>query len=209
MDTRWRRRARRTGYGAFLAGGFGILAVIVVGLAFALLRSFPAAIPPLPPLVPQPITSRFADWRGAEGLPRPWQHSGIDIRARVGTPALAAADGVVLRTDRQFLAGKLIEVTHAEGFSTVYFHLSEISVAPGQVVRRGDSLGRTGISGNATTPHLHFGVCRRDDGSCGTRIGTGWDDPTRYWIEGNPCFVAGRPYPVRALRLTYPVPCGG
>jgi murein DD-endopeptidase MepM/ murein hydrolase activator NlpD len=80
-------------------------------------------------------------------------------------------------------------------------------VAVGQAVRRGEPIGRAGMTGNATTPHLHFAVCRRPGGRCGGR-GTngGWDDPAGYWIEGNPCFDTGRAYGPPA-RFTYPLPC--
>jgi murein DD-endopeptidase MepM/ murein hydrolase activator NlpD len=157
--------------------------------------------------VPAPIISAFGDWDGAGGTPREWQHYGIDIRAAIGTPVLAAADGTVVRTDSRPLAGKLIVVAHADDIATVYYHLSRIGVHPGQTVRRGETLGRTGMTGNATTPHLHFGVCRRPDGGCGTRIQAGWADPARYWVEGNLCYDAGRLYSASPTQLTYPVPC--
>lgn len=101
----------------------------------------------------------------------------------------------------------MIVVAHADDVATVYLHLSEILVTPNQAVRRGEVLGRSGISGNATTPHLHFGVCRRPGGQCGTRAGAGWDNPARYWVDGNSCYQPGRAYPPAPIRLTYPIPC--
>jgi murein DD-endopeptidase MepM/ murein hydrolase activator NlpD len=123
----------------------------------------------------------------------------------VGTPVLAAADGTVLRVGSGPLEGKLVIVGHTDNLSTVYYHLSQIGVTPGQALRRGDVIGRSGSTGNATTPHLHFGVCRREDGQCGNRIEAGWADPAAYWSEGTRCFVADRV--AAPLRLTYPVPC--
>jgi hypothetical protein len=151
--------------------------------------------------------SRFGEWRGEGGAATPTRHAGIDIRAAIGTPVLAAADGIVLRTGSQVFAGRLIVVEHDTDLMTVYYHLSAIDVVAGQAVRRGETIGRVGMTGNATAPHLHFGVCRREGGLCGERIESGWEDPTRDWIAVSPCFVAGFAYPPQDRRLTYPVPC--
>lgn len=113
----------------------------------------------------------------------------------------------MIRIGAERSSGKLVVVAHADDLATVYFHLSAIDVGERQTVRRGETLGRSGMTGNATTPHLHFGVCRRPAGRCGNRIGAGWDNPRAYWVEGDPCFRAGHPYP--ATRLTFPVPCPG
>jgi murein DD-endopeptidase MepM/ murein hydrolase activator NlpD len=158
-------------------------------------------------LVPPPILSRFGEWRGEGGADRPTRHAGIDIRAATGTPVLAGADGVVLRTGSQVFAGRLIVVAHDVDLATAYYHLSAVAVVAGQAVRRGEVIGRVGTSGNATAPHLHFGVCRREGGLCSERIDGGWEDPTRLWIAPNPCFVSGQSYPPQDRRLTFPVPC--
>jgi murein DD-endopeptidase MepM/ murein hydrolase activator NlpD len=172
----------------------------------------PALIPPPTEdlqvaLVPPPVLSRFGEWRGEGGAARPARHAGIDIRATTGTPVLAAADGLVLRTGSQAFAGRLVVVAHDVDLATAYYHLSRIEVAPGQAVRRGDVIGRAGASGNATAPHLHFGVCRRVGAQCGERIDGGWEDPARLWITANRCFVPGQTYSPQEPRLTYPVPC--
>ena len=173
----------------------------------------PALVPPAETgpgavaLVPSPIVSRFGKWRGEGGTATPARHAGIDIRAATGTAVLAAADGVVLRTGSQVFAGRLIVVAHDVGLATVYYHLSAVEVVAGQAVRRGEAIGRVGTTGNATAPHLHFGVCRREGGACGERIDGGWEDPTRHWSAGNPCFASGHVYPPQDRRLTYPVPC--
>jgi murein DD-endopeptidase MepM/ murein hydrolase activator NlpD len=171
----------------------------------------PALLPPGEPpgltaLVPPPVVSAFGAWRG-EGGAATARHAGIDIRAPMGTPVLAAADGVVLRTGSQVFAGRLIVLGHEADLATVYYHLSAVDVAAGQAVRRGAVIGRVGTSGNATAAHLHFGVCRREGGLCGERIDVGWQDPVRHWITANPCFVPGHVYPPEDPRFTYPVPC--
>ena len=158
-------------------------------------------------LIPPPIISRFGEGRGEGGAASPARHAGIDIRASTGTPVLAAADGIVLRTGSQVYAGRLIVVEHDMDLTTAYYHLSAVEVMAGQAVRRGEIIGRVGMTGNATAPHLHFGVCRREGGLCGDRIDAGWEDPTRDWITANPCFVASFAYPAQDRRLTYPVPC--
>ena len=136
-------------------------------------------------------------------------HAGIDFRAPVGTPVLAAADGEVRWVGEWPRAGRTVVIAHAAELATAYMHLSEIAVRAGQIVHRGDLIGRTGISGNATTPHLHFGVCRRPGGRCGSGAGSGWDDPAGHWVQGSPCFEAERPYPAGTPRLTLPLSCGG
>ena len=103
-------------------------------------------------------------------------------------------------------AGRMIVVGHAEDVASVYMHLSEVAVSVGQPVRRGEPIGRAGMTGNATTPHLHFAVCRRPGGRCGGGPDGGWDDPAGYWIDGHACFDGERAYPAPG-RFTYPLPC--
>jgi murein DD-endopeptidase MepM/ murein hydrolase activator NlpD len=209
----WRRRTLRTRGGQrlrVLARSSRILTLLLTMTGCAIETPRPVAMPLSPgpmALVTPPVLSRFGEWRGEGGAARPARHAGIDIRAGSGTPVLAAADGVVLRTGSQVFAGRLVVVAHDTDRTTVYYHLSAVEVVPGQAVRRGDVVGRVGASGNATAPHLHFGLCWREGGQCGERIDGGWQDPTRHWIAGNPCFVPGRAYSPRSEELTYPVPC--
>lgn len=91
---------------------------------------------------------------------RPHFHKGIDITAKTGTPVVAAADGVVMRSG--YNAGFGIEVTikHEYGYQTIYAHLSATKVAVGQQVRRGDVVGLVGSTGLSTGPHLHYEVLK-------------------------------------------------
>jgi murein DD-endopeptidase MepM/ murein hydrolase activator NlpD len=210
----WRRRTLRTPAGRparLFARGGRILLLLLSATGCAIEPPRPALVPPAEgpavALIPSPIMSRFGEWRGEGGAATPTRHAGIDIRAAMGTPVLAAADGIVLRTGTQVYAGRLIVVGHDVELTTAYYHLSAVDVVAGQAVRRGEVIGRVGMTGNATAPHLHFGVCRREVGACGERIDNGWDDPTRHWIAANPCFLAGFAYPPQDRRLTYPVPC--
>jgi murein DD-endopeptidase MepM/ murein hydrolase activator NlpD len=56
--------------------------------------------------------------------------------------------------------GKMVVIDHGNGMSTRYAHLSRYDVIPGQEIRRGDVLGRSGATGKVTSPHLHFEVRR-------------------------------------------------
>ena len=91
-------------------------------------------------------------------------HSGIDLRAAIGTPIKAALSGIVVGTgDTDSVCyrasyGKWIMVNHRNGLSTIYGHLSLIKVATGEEVNTADIIGYTGRSGYATGPHLHFTV---------------------------------------------------
>jgi murein DD-endopeptidase MepM/ murein hydrolase activator NlpD len=85
-------------------------------------------------------------------------HSGVDIEAQFGTPVHAAADGVVIQSEFYHGYGKMVTVDHGGGMRTMYAHLSQYKVVPGQEVRRGDVLGFSGNSGATTGPHLHFEV---------------------------------------------------
>jgi murein DD-endopeptidase MepM/ murein hydrolase activator NlpD len=91
-------------------------------------------------------------------------HTGIDLRASIGTPIKSAYSGVVIgvgNTDAVrgcYSYGKWIMVKHPNGLSTLYAHLSVQSVIKGQEVSRGQVIGYSGNTGYSTGPHLHFGV---------------------------------------------------
>ncbi|MFS0688472.1 peptidoglycan DD-metalloendopeptidase family protein [Sporosarcina sp. 179-K 8C2 HS] len=87
------------------------------------------------------------------------QHRGADIAAPIGTPVVAAGDGVVSYAGSMGGYGNVIMITHSTNggiFTTVYAHLSKISVSSGQVVDKGTYIGAVGNTGASTGPHLHF-----------------------------------------------------
>ncbi len=89
-------------------------------------------------------------------------HSGIDIAAPKGTPAMATARGRVAYTGRDRGGyGKYVTVNHGNGYETLYAHLSRIKTKRGKRVDRGEVIGRVGTTGRSTGPHLHYEV-RRD-----------------------------------------------
>jgi murein DD-endopeptidase MepM/ murein hydrolase activator NlpD len=85
-------------------------------------------------------------------------HSGADLRARTGTPILAANRGRVVLAKELFFSGNAVYVDHGYGLYTTYLHLSRIDVKVGDMVERGQQLGLAGATGRVTGPHLHWGV---------------------------------------------------
>ena len=85
-------------------------------------------------------------------------HPGVDISASMGSPVKVTADGVVEHADWSGSYGKLVIVEHGGGLKTYYAHLSNFDVIPGQEVRRGQVVGRSGSTGRSTSPHLHYEV---------------------------------------------------
>lgn len=98
-------------------------------------------------------------------------HLGVDIRAPIGTPVLSIANGVVVRTVEADSSGnKFVVIRHdnvpvngkTQDLYSSYLHLSEISVREGTKIAKGEMLGRVGITGITTTPHLHFQIDTAD-----------------------------------------------
>ena len=85
-------------------------------------------------------------------------HDGVDLEAESGANVLAVADGTVLSTEFDAANGYSLTLAHAGGLQTFYAHLSEFLVAPGDAVRQGQIVAKTGESGWATAPHLHLGT---------------------------------------------------
>ena len=88
------------------------------------------------------------------GLIRP--HNGTDFSVRIGTPVLAAGDGVVSRVIKHRYAGLYIEIQHNRKYKTRYLHLSKAYVRKGQKVSRGQKIAASGNSGRSTGAHLHY-----------------------------------------------------
>ena len=85
-------------------------------------------------------------------------HGGIDLANSIGTPILAAADGVVIDAGPTAGYGIWVKLRHSDGTVTVYGHLSAVLVDIGQRVWAGDQIAKMGNTGDSTGPHLHFEV---------------------------------------------------
>lgn len=84
------------------------------------------------------------------------RHLGVDFRGATGAPIRAANRGVVVLVDTFFLGGRVVYIDHGGGLTTGYLHLSKALVAPGDTVRRGQTIGLVGATGRVTGPHLHW-----------------------------------------------------
>ncbi len=85
-------------------------------------------------------------------------HYGLDFSAPTGTNVYVTADGVVGNVRYNHSYGKVIEVDHGYGYTTVYAHLKTTKLKKGQKLQRGDIVGTVGNSGRSTGPHLHYEV---------------------------------------------------
>jgi len=85
-------------------------------------------------------------------------HKGIDIANNVGTPIIAAKDGVVIFSGWSSGYGYLVELSHGDGTSTRYAHNSRLVVRKGQIVPQGATISLMGSTGRSTGPHLHFEI---------------------------------------------------
>jgi murein DD-endopeptidase MepM/ murein hydrolase activator NlpD len=103
------------------------------------------------------VTSPFGYRRVINGLPRA-PHSGVDLKAAMGTEVLAANRGRVVLLGDFFFSGNSVVLDHGGGLHTMYFHLSVVKVSEGSVVRKGEVIGLAGMSGRVTGPHLHWGA---------------------------------------------------
>ncbi|MDZ8242199.1 MAG: peptidoglycan DD-metalloendopeptidase family protein [Nostoc sp. ChiQUE01a] len=107
--------------------------------------------------IPASITSMFG-WRIHPITGNQRFHAGTDLGAPMGTPVLAAAGGSVETANWLGGYGLTVILNHKSAEQTLYGHMSEIFVQPGQWVEPGTVIGRVGSTGNSTGPHLHFEV---------------------------------------------------
>lgn len=108
------------------------------------------------------VTSRFSYRRvnPVHGDVRP--HLGVDFGAPVGTAVMAVASGVVESAGWAGEAGRMIKLRHAGGYETEYLHLSAFApgIHVGGRVEQGQLIGRVGMTGSATGPHLDYRILK-------------------------------------------------
>jgi uncharacterized protein (TIGR02145 family) len=90
-------------------------------------------------------------------------HYGIDINASLGTVVMATAGGTVIETSWDDKYGRTILIDHGDGYQSLYAHLNDFNVKPGDSVIKGQTIGRVGTSGISTGPHLHFEILKNGD----------------------------------------------
>ncbi len=111
------------------------------------------------PLIGSAVTTSPFGWRLHPVLGSLLLHSGRDLAAPEGTPVVATLDGTVVSSGLAGGYGLAIEIEHERpSRRTLYGHLSELFVQPGERVRQGEVIGRVGSTGLSTGPHLHFEV---------------------------------------------------
>jgi murein DD-endopeptidase MepM/ murein hydrolase activator NlpD len=105
--------------------------------------------------VPGTATSSFGRRSIVNGEPRS-PHSGTDFQAAAGTPVAAPNRGTIVLAADHYFAGRIVIIDHGMGVYSYLAHLSDINVAVGDVVERGQTIGLSGSTGRVTGPHLHW-----------------------------------------------------
>lgn len=100
-----------------------------------------------------PITGRFGEDYGG------YLHRGVDFGVPVGTPIYAPAAGRSVQFTNDGSFGTAVCLEHADGWYTLYAHLSQAAIPLGRVVTPGQLIGHSGNTGVSTGPHLHWQLC--------------------------------------------------
>jgi murein DD-endopeptidase MepM/ murein hydrolase activator NlpD len=103
------------------------------------------------------VTSRFGS-RMHPVLGYRRNHNGVDYGVPTGTPVWSVGDGRVIKAGFHGGFGRLVEVSHANGWVSQYAHLSRVHVRVGQHVSQKEVVGLVGSTGLASGPHLHYGL---------------------------------------------------
>jgi len=108
---------------------------------------------------PTPSVISLFGWRSSRRI-----HEGIDFRARIGTPVLAAEKGVVLYSGKSLRGfGVIVVIGHGDDWSSIYAHLSKSFVKRGDDVKKGARIALSGNTGRSSGPHLHFEIRKGAD----------------------------------------------
>jgi murein DD-endopeptidase MepM/ murein hydrolase activator NlpD len=131
------------------------------------------------------VTSHFSRARFHPILKRYRPHMGTDYGAPVGTPVQTIGSGVVLFAGRNGGEGNAVHIRHANGYETMYLHLSRMYVHTGEHVEIGKTIGLVGSTGLSTGPHLDFRILQRGQYKNFEKLGLPPSDPVskKHWPE--------------------------
>ncbi len=104
------------------------------------------------------ISTQFGLYRYTNDNPNPSRHTGIDIAAEADTPVKASNAGKVVRAESIIYTGNTAVIEHGGGLKTYYYHMNSLDVKEGDMVERGQIIGKVGSTGYSTGAHLHFEV---------------------------------------------------
>lgn len=103
-------------------------------------------------------TSPFGTLRTYNQRDKKNRHLGLDLDGKTGDPIQAIAAGRVALVQDRYYSGGTVVLDHGQGLVSMYFHMSAFDVEEGQLVEKGQLLGKVGKSGRVTGPHLHLSV---------------------------------------------------
>jgi murein DD-endopeptidase MepM/ murein hydrolase activator NlpD len=107
------------------------------------------------PPIASGVTAAYGEkgsmWAGTNGT-----HKGTDYAVPIGTPVTSWKEGVVSNETLDSGYGTAIMIEHADGYQSIYAHLSSKEVKAGDSIKAGQRIGKSGDTGNVTGPHLHF-----------------------------------------------------
>jgi len=170
------------------------------------------------------ISSDFRSWKNTKGGTRKKMHNGIDITGEIGDPILAAADGVIFKTENHPKWGLSITIDHGQTnngkqIMTVYYHNHLNLVKEGDKVSLGNQIGELGHCPKCLTPHLHFSVWEKRNRytPLGNFAGIGkpgkdWYpvSPHTFWFDGPykiTCYEPSLKTSNTSFKIIYPVQC--
>jgi murein DD-endopeptidase MepM/ murein hydrolase activator NlpD len=132
-----------------------------------------------------PVTSHFSAARYHPILKVVRPHLGTDYGAPIGTPVQAIGSGKVLFAGLRGGEGNMVHIAHANGYETMYLHLSKMFVRTGEHVEIGKTIGLVGMTGLATGPHLDFRILQKGQYKNFERLGLPPSDPVakKHWPE--------------------------
>ncbi len=150
------------------------------------------------------VTSHFSKARFHPILKTYRPHMGTDYGAPVGTPVQSIGAGRVVFAGRKGGEGNMVQVAHANGYETMYLHLSRMFVSTGQHIEIGKVIGLVGSTGLSTGPHLDFRILQRGQYKNFEKLGLPPSDPItkKAWAE----FALVREHWLPLLTNANPVP---